>query len=40
VDLHDRRLYITQNPSQWERDEENPAYRTIMGKRATRAGQT
>jgi REP element-mobilizing transposase RayT len=40
VDLYDRRLYIAQNPSQWETDAENPRHRTVMDERPPRGGQT
>jgi REP element-mobilizing transposase RayT len=39
-ELHDIRLYIAQNPSQWATDAENPRYRTVMGRRAARPGHS
>jgi len=40
AELHDIRLYIGQNPSQWDTDTENPRYRTVMGRRAANSGQS
>ena len=40
AELHDIRLYIGQNPSQWDTDTENPRYRTVMGRRPRKQGQS
>jgi len=40
AELHDIRLYIAQNPSQWATDAENPGYRTVMGRRAPKPGHS
>jgi REP element-mobilizing transposase RayT len=40
AELHDIRLYIAQNPSQWATDAENPRYRTVMGRGAPKTGQS
>jgi REP element-mobilizing transposase RayT len=40
AELHDIRLYIAQNPSQWATDAENPRYRIIMGRRAAMPGHS
>ena len=39
-ELHDIRLYIPRNPSQWETDIENPRFRSVMGQRARKPGQS